>query len=285
MYNETEDKTRLVRQISQEAINLAMQSRWEEAVAANLTIIENMPNDVDAYNRLGKAYMEMAEYDKSREAYNKVLEFDTDNSIATRNLNRLSQLKAAKPGPKHNRTIVQPHQFVGEAGKSGVVTLQNLAPASIIARMAAGDKINLKVRGQQLLAENELGEYVGMVEPQHGPRIARFLEGGNKYSAAVVSIDDNKVKIIIKETFQSPNQIGKVSFPPKPVEGFQPHVKDTLLRRRGAEEDEILEELEEGEYFGEEAGELIPEGFSILEEGLPMDDIDEAEEDLIEEEQ
>jgi tetratricopeptide (TPR) repeat protein len=285
MYNESEDKTRLVRQMSQEAINLAMQSRWEEAVAANLTIIENMPNDVDAYNRLGKAYMELAEYEKSKEAYNKVLELDSDNTIAAKNINRLSQLKATKAGPKHSRTIVAPHQFVGEAGKSGVVTLQNLAQASLLARMAAGDRISLKVKGQQLLAENELGEYVGMVEPQHGPRIARFMEGGTRYSAAVVSIDENKVKIIIKETYQSPNQIGKVSFPPKPVEGFQTHVKDTLLRRRGAEEDEILEELEEGEYFGEEAGELIPEGFSILEEGLPMEEIDDGEEDLIEEEQ
>jgi len=68
------------------------------------------------------------------------------------------------------------------------------------------------------------------------------------------------------------------------VEGFQTHVKDSLLRRRGAEEEEILEELEEGEYFGEEASELLPEGFSILEEGVPLVDLEGEGEDLIEEE-
>jgi len=213
MYSESEDKTRLIRQMSQEAINLAMQSRWEEAVAVNLTVIENMPNDIDAFNRLGKAYMEMADYEKSREAYNKVLEIDPGNSIATKNLARLSQLKATQSAPRQGRTIVAPHQFVGEAGKSGVVNLQNLASRDVLARLAAGDRVNLRVEDEQLMVENEQGEYLGQVEPQHGPRIARFIEGGNKYTAAVVSVDDSRVKIIIKETFQSPKQIGKVIVP------------------------------------------------------------------------
>ena len=268
--------------MSQEAINLAMQSRWKEAVAVNLNIIENMPTEIDAYNRLGKAYMEMVELDHASEAYTKVLQMDADNNIALKNLNRIAQLKAAKLPAKIERTKVAPHQFVGEAGKSGVVNLYNLANEQILAGMAAGDKVNLKVRGHQLMVENEQGETLGQVEPQHGPRIARLIDGGNKYSAAVVSASEGKFKVIIKETYQAPQQHGKISFPPKPVEGFQPHIKDTILRRRTVEEDELLEEMEEGEYLGEEAGDLLPEGFSILEEGVPAAEMDE--EDIMEEE-
>lgn len=283
MFNEAEDKTRLIRQMSQEAINLAMQGRWKEAISVNQTVIENMPADIDAYNRLGKAYMELNEFDKAREAYSRVLEIDPGNGIAQKNLNRLSQLKVSNILVKEERTKAAPHQFIGEAGKSGVVSLYNLAGTEVLAGVTAGDKVNLQVRGQQLIVENEEGAYLGQVEPQHGPRLARLKEKGNKYSAAIISTDDNKVKVIIRETFQSPDLIGHPSFPAKPVEGFQPHVKDTLLRRRSAEEEELMEELEEGEYYGEEAPELLPEGFSILEEGVAMDE-DMGGTDIIEEE-
>jgi tetratricopeptide (TPR) repeat protein len=283
MFTESEDKTRLIRQMSQEAINLAMQGRWKEAVAVNQAIIENMPTDIDAYNRLGKAYMELSEFDHAMQSYHRVLEMDQNNQIAQKNLNRLTQLKASKVITKEDHPKAAPHQFIGEVGKAGVVNLYNLGESAVLAKMAAGDVVSLKISGTQLTVENDLGEYIGQVEPQHGPRLARLMGGGNKYAAAIVSMDDYKVKVSIRETYQSPGQKGRLSFPAKPVEGFQTHVKDTLLRQRTPEEEELLEDTEEGEFYGEEAGELIPEGFSILEEGIPMEDL--SEEDLIEGEQ
>jgi tetratricopeptide (TPR) repeat protein len=284
MFSEAEDKARLIRQMSQEAINLAMYGRWKEAISVNHAIIENMPTDVDAYNRLGKAYMELSEYDKAEESYKKVLEMDAGNSIAQKNLNRISQLKASNIIIKEYHAKAAPHQFIGEAGKSGVVNLYNLGDPAVLAKMMAGDKVNLKVKGQQLAVENEEKEYIGQVEPQHGLRLVKLIEGGNKYTSAIVSIDDSKVKVMIREVYQSPNHFGLPSFPARPVEGFQPHVKDTLLRRRSPDEEELLEEAEEGEFFGEEGQELIPEGFSILEEGLAMDS-DMGGEELMEEEE
>ena len=51
------------------------------------------------------------------------------------------------------------------------------------------------------------------------------------------------------------------------MEGFQPHVKESLLRG-GAEEEE---EVEEAELMELEEGELLPEGFSIF-EGVPPEE-------------
>ena len=65
---------RLRRQSSKQAIALAMQGRWREAVAVNKSLIESFPSDVDAYNRLGRAYMELGEYSQAREAYQQALE-------------------------------------------------------------------------------------------------------------------------------------------------------------------------------------------------------------------
>ena len=57
MSYQEEERTRLKRQSSKQAIALALQGQWREAVAANKGILENFPKDVDAYNRLGRAYL------------------------------------------------------------------------------------------------------------------------------------------------------------------------------------------------------------------------------------
>ncbi len=265
MPDREEDKARLRRKASQEAISLAMQSLWQEAVAVNESIIELFPTDIDAYNRLGRAFMELGEFAKAKEAYSRAVELDRNNAIAQKNLQRLSLLPASKVKVKEERREVAPGLFIGEMGKTGVVNLQNMAPGEILARMAAGNQVYLKVRGKQLIVENEQGEYLGLVGPPHGFRLARLIEGGNKYTAAIVSIDNKTARVIIREVFQHPSQVGRSSFPVKAVEGFQPHVKDTLLRHETLEG----EALEGGEEIELEEGELVPEGFSIFEGVAP----------------
>ena len=275
-----EDKARLRRKASQEAIALAMQSRWQEAVTVNQSIIELLPTDIDAYNRLGRAYMELGEFAKAKDAYGHTIELDPYNSIAQRNLQRLSLLPDSQISVKEERREASPDLFIGEMGKAGVVNLKDLAPKEVLAKMAAGNQVYLKERGRQLVVENEQAEYLGLVEPPHGFRLARLIEGGNKYAVAIVNIDNNNARVIIRETFQHPSQVGRLSFPVKAVEGFQPHVKDTLLRHEAVEE----EALEEGEYAELDEGELIPEGFSIF-EGVASDEEPAIEEEeFIEEE-
>ncbi len=278
MPDREEDKARLRRKASQEAISLAMQSRWQEAVTVNQNIIELLPTDIDAYNRLGRAFMELGEFARAKEAYTRALGLDPYNSIAQRNLQRLSLLPDSQVKVQEERREVSPDLFIGEMGKAGVVNLQSLAPSELLARMAAGNQVHLKVKGQQLVVENDQGEYLGLVEPPHGFRLARMIEGGNKYTAALVSITNDSARVIIREVFQHPSQVGRLSFPVKAVEGFQPHVRDTLLRHETVEE----EGLEEAEDMELEEGELIPEGFSIF-EGVSPDEETGIEEEFMEE--
>jgi hypothetical protein len=279
MPDREEDKARLRRKASQEAIALAMQSRWQEAITINQSIIELFPTDIDAYNRLGRAHMEIGEFAKAKDAYNRAIELDPHNPIAQRNLQRLSLLPDSQISVKEERREAAPDLFIGEMGKAGVVNLQDLAPKEVLAKVAAGNQVYLKVRGKQLAVENESGDYLGLVEPPHGFRLAKLMEGGNRYAAAIVNIDNNSARVIIRETFQHSSQLGRLSFPVKAVEGFQPHVKDTLLRHETVEE----EALEEGDYAEMEEGELIPEGFSIF-EGVSTDEEPEIEEEFMEEE-
>ena len=278
MPDREEDKDRLKRKASQEAIALAMQSRWQEAVAVNQGIVESFPTDVDAHNRLGRAFMELGEFARAKEAYGQALELDPNNTIAQRNLQRLSLLPESQSRVKEERSEVAPNLFIGEMGKAGVVNLRNLAPQEVLARVAAGNRVHLKVRGQQLIVENEQGEYLGRVEPQYGFRLVKLMKDGNQYSAAVVSLDSDRAKVLIREVFQHPSQVGRLSFPVRAVEGFHPHVKDTLLRHEAMDE----EAFDEAEYADLEEGELLPEGFSIF-EGVNRVEEEAIEENSIEE--
>lgn len=249
----TGEKARLKRLRTKEAITLAMQSRWQEAVDTNRSIIQVFPDDVDAYNRLGKALTELGRYDEAKEAYSRALNIDPHNSIARKNLDRLFHLKEAQlwtgDGPK-----VAPRLFIEETGRTGLTKLHYLAPPEVLARVTAGDQVYLRVKGQDMVVENAQGDYLGRVEPKLALRLIKLMEGGNRYMAAIANVGEEGVKVILREVFQHPSQAGRPSFPSKVIEDFRPYIKDSLFKY-GFEEDEELavEEMEPEEMPFEEA--------------------------------
>ena len=68
----TEDRARMRRMKAEQAVNLAMQSRWAEAAELNQQIIEASPKDVEGHNRLGKAFMELGRFDDARAVFEEV---------------------------------------------------------------------------------------------------------------------------------------------------------------------------------------------------------------------
>ena len=82
MYYRAEDEAKLKRQRAREAIALAMQGRWEEAVEVNQGILDVFPTDVDAYNRLGKAFTELGRFSEAGDAYASSLAIVPNNTIA-----------------------------------------------------------------------------------------------------------------------------------------------------------------------------------------------------------
>jgi len=253
MAYQEEEQVRLRRQRSKNAIALAMQGRWREAVAANQEIIESFPNDVDAYNRLGKAYIELGEYSLAKEAYTRAIELDPYNIIAQKNLRRLSYLGEAVVSPEADSDKAKPQHFIEETGKAGVVNLYHLTPREVLAKIVAGDRVYLRVNGSSLSVENSRGEYLGVVEPRHAQRLIKLMEGGNKYAAAIVSSAEDRVSVIIREVYQDPTQAGQLSFPPRGGEGLRPYLSDKVLRRE-------LEYLEaSGEEFPDIEGEIVNE--------------------------
>ena len=264
-----EDKARLKREREREAINLAMQSQWQKAIEANQAILELFSTDVEAYNRLGKALMELSHYDEAKEAFSRALELSPSNEIAKRNVSRLAYLTQRRGLGRQNREERQadPRLFIEETGKTGVVDLQDVADARILAGVTPGDVVNLKIQQNHLLVVTQEGEYLGRVEPGMALRLIKLIEGGNKYAAAITSSGDRQAKVIIKETYQHPSQAGRVSFPSRTsMEGLRPYLKEGVPRPFPSplEEEEFQPELTQGDWEEEEQ-ELAPGEVSLEE--------------------
>ena len=138
MSYQEEEQVRQRRLGSKQAIDLAMQGRWKEAVVVNRSLIGCFPSDGDAYNRLGRAYMELGEYSLAKESYQKAIELDPYNTIARKNFHRLSHLTEEVVSSRGSVAKVEPQQFIEEEGKAGVVSLYRLAPPEVLAKTVAG---------------------------------------------------------------------------------------------------------------------------------------------------
>ena len=271
MSQEEEKLTRLRSQHSKQAIALAMEGRWREALEVNKSILETFPEDVDAYNRLGRAYMELGEYSQSKEAYSQAIELDPYNNIAKKNLQRLSYLKEAKASSGGELRRVEPQYFIEEIGKAGVISLYDLAPKEILASVVAGDSLYLRPKGHSLIVENSRGEYLGRVGPRHAQRLIKLMGGGNKYTAAVVSSTEETMTIIIREVYQDPSQAERLSFPPKGLNEVRPFVSDRVLKLESEYEGEAVEESGYTVIGGDEI-EVMPEESTDSDEDVISDE-------------
>ncbi len=272
-----EEKARLRQRLSREAVDLAIQGRWEEAGVVNRDIIEKFPAAVEAHNRLGRALTELGNFAQAKGAYLKALELAPNNAIAKKNLARLASLSEVavtssdephKISPlKAQARRVAPELFTAEMGKTRVVSLLNMASDEVLAKMGLGIQVYLRVKGQRLVVENADGEYLGEVEPKQGLRLIRLIEGGNRYAVAILSHRGNEMQVLIREVYQHPSQGGRPSFPVKAVGRLRPHIKESLLRHKLAvEEGEPVEEIEypEEEKYSKGEEEPLPEGFFVL---------------------
>src|SRR5438132_13545635 len=82
-----------------EAIGLALATRWVEAVQVNRGIMDRFGPDEDTLNRLGKAYTELGQLTEATEAYKGTLKMNPVNPIAVKNLGKLQTMRGGQPVP------------------------------------------------------------------------------------------------------------------------------------------------------------------------------------------
>ena len=257
----TSSRSKVVREMAAEARAAAMEGRWEDAVDLNLKLIERSPRDVDARNRLGKAHYELGRFRAAYEAYSDALEADPASIIARRNIERLEPLRDIEDEPSdlddasHSKRY---GAFVQEAGKTYVDDLVNQGPASLLRRVAAGDRLDIaRDEGKVVFIDRE-GNYVGAPEPRLARRLDWLLEQGNTYDVYVTANAGDHVRVIVREATRS-DEIGEEMSFPEQVNRAIPraYVRDSRLFRADEhdliippDDDEDLEDLADEEEEG-----------------------------------
>jgi tetratricopeptide (TPR) repeat protein len=272
----TEDRLRQKRTKSEQAISLAMKNRWDEAAQINREILDLFPNEVDAYNRLGKALTELGRYGEARDAYAHAVKLDPLNGIASKNLQRLGKLAvegSATPAP----SPVDPRLFIEESGKTTVSQLTDVRRSEAAAKLSAGDQLQFARRGNQMVVTDQAGTEIGRIEPKLEQELIRLLDLGNQYSVFVTSANEQLVLVIIRETHRSGTMGNRPSFRPSaaPEGGVRAYTREGVLRYELEEEEEDDDELGDDE---EEETEAVPADLEVGVEETPLEAL-AAEED------
>jgi len=284
---ETSEHLKPRSQYAEDAVQLAIAGKWDEAVKLNRFIIDSFGADEESQNRLGKALSELGKLKDAKAAYEVALKLNPMNSIAKKNAARINALLHQKEGLKVGGTRVDLNLFVEEMGKTIITIVEAPPSADICSKVAAGDVAELRIEGDGIITETSRGVRLGSLEAKLARRLIKFMRGGNRYQAGVTSCDGNNVKLIVRETYQDPHFAGKPSFPmrrKREVE-FRPYTKESLLTREPAAfpEDEEEEETITASSSGEDIEE---EGMHTVEdEGEAIDFSDEADGDTEEEDE
>ena len=261
----TQGSLKLKRDLSQEAVNLAVKGEWERATEVNIAILELFPSDVEAMNRLVKALIETGSYVDAQAALNQVCEIAPYNNIAKKNRARLDQLTANPDLPK-SETSKQARKaagasqtFIEESGKSATTVLRNsnsLRNANgrkTTIHLAPSDPVVLSREKNTVMVKTLDGQLLGQLEPKMGNRLARLMDRGNKYSAVVVSVNDDGVSIMVRETFKHPSLQNMCSFPSQSAANSDGASRTRVANQSALEEDDDEEDDYEENIIDEEA--------------------------------
>jgi tetratricopeptide (TPR) repeat protein len=272
------------RALSDQATAAALEADWPRAVELNQKLIETSPDDVEARNRLGRAYIELGRLEEAKAAFVEVLKSEPYNSIALRNQTRVNALIEHRAKPNATSTKTQPRLFIEDMGKTGILRLINPAPQHVLAKYSPGAECELREQEGLLALHARDGELVGFLEPKVGRRLIDLLRTGNQYVAAIVSTDPQNPRVAIREISQSPENASRISFPGhhRPAETKErAYVRGTFFRYGGGEDDL------EGEEESEETEEETPTAEEALEEAETPEEplaVDAEEEDDTEDE-
>ncbi len=229
--------------LAQIAIGFVLRGEWNEAIKINLQILNDSPEDVDALNRLAKAYAEQGHLPKAREMAQKALKIDPGNTIATKCLEKWKSLKKGEVG---SITTPSTESFLEEPGKTKVVSLLNLGEASVLAKLDAGDEVFLSPHAHKVSVLTNEDKYTGRLPDDIAARIRLLMKGGNKYQTLIKSVDPKEITVFIREIEKGKGMDSSPSFQMEPIQysSFTPPelVHKDMGSMEITETEEIIEE-------------------------------------------
>lgn len=227
--------------LAQEAIDLALAGKWDKAAKLNKVILEENPKDIEALNRLARAYSELGKIGKARKTSKDVLKIDPFNTIANK---ALEKWKGLKQGETYKSGPSSAQSFLEEPGKTKIVCLLHPGAPDLIAKLDSGDRVKLNTHSHKVSVCTVDGKYVGKLPDDLSARLRKLIKFGNEYQSYVKSVNKKEVRIFIRETHRVPKLVDIPSFSTDKIDyiSFTPpelvHKRGNIATNVQGEEDE-----------------------------------------------
>lgn len=240
--------------LTSQAVSAALNNNWHEAIKLNLTLLKEDPKNVEALNRLARAYKEAGNLQLALKTYRKVLTFDRFNPIAQKNLKLLESLprsfKKQENSFHSNHCSLQ--MFLEEPGKTKVVNLVNLAPTSILLHLCCGNQTNLLIRRHSVAVTDGNGAYLGALPDDLSTKLIKRISAGNRYETFIKTVSKNCLAVFVREIYRSAKFKNQPTFPGAGGENYSPGKSETSLSEEEVANEEFLKTGPQAEPLSDE---------------------------------
>jgi tetratricopeptide (TPR) repeat protein len=200
--------------LAQQAINEALVGNWKEAVDLNKRILKQDSANIDALNRLARAYAEIGDIKNAKKTTKLVLKIDPFNPIAKK---ASGKWKSIRSGDTFSSFTSSARMFLEEPGKTKIVSLLHLGSSGVIAKLDSGDEVRIAPHAHRVSINTMNGKYIGILPDDVSMRLRKLIKLGNKYKVVIKSADENCVRIFIRETERSSRIPDYPSFSPEKI--------------------------------------------------------------------
>ncbi|MBI2314545.1 hypothetical protein HYU93_00575 [Candidatus Daviesbacteria bacterium] len=161
----------------QQAIEAALDSKWEEALKINKKILKLDPQNVDALNRQAKACMELGKCSSAKRTYSEVLKLDPYNPIALKNLKIMKSFRSnGQSFIACSPTKLSPSLFLQEPGKTKIVSLLKVAEPQKLSHVFCGMKVGMAIKNRRITVTDPLGNYLGVLPDDISHQLKKYSE-------------------------------------------------------------------------------------------------------------
>lgn len=178
--------------LEKKAIKLALKENWEDATSINQEILEIDPENLKAKIRLGRAYLQLKDFNKAEKLFKEVLVKDPINLIAKKNF------ELAKKKKTKNTMNVSGKALVKEPGTT-CETVATLTANRIDADdFAYGAEFKLKILKTKISLLNS-GKVVGVLVEEP---IIKTIQKANKNDSGIQAMfiggNGKDIKVLVR---------------------------------------------------------------------------------------
>lgn len=206
------DETSSPETLHKQAIDAAISCNWDKAILINKQILEIESKNTEVLNRLAKALFETGNYSGAKKIYTQVLEIDPYNTIAEKNLKKVTSLKKDGINTSSQSMSLSPSMFLEEPGVTALVNLVKVAEPQKLLKLSPGTVVNLVPKKRGVSVTDSSNIYLGAFPDDSAFHLLKLLKGGNKYTSIIKSIRPNGLTVLIREIHRSKKFKNQASF-------------------------------------------------------------------------